>query len=104
MDPGLGGIDLIDVMVNIDGEEYSLSRLNIRAGNFAKNREYRGWIKIKSNVIPFIVSFDKYNEERKVYPVKFAFSSDGDALIANIALEGTSKIPIDFRISSLETN
>lgn len=98
MDPGLGGIDLIDVMVNIDGEEYSLSRLNIRAGNFAKNREYRGWIKIKSNVIPFIVSFDKYNEERKVYPVKFAFSSDGDALIANIALEGTSKIPIDFII------
>lgn len=98
MDPGLGGLDVVDLMVNVDGQEYSLSRLNVRAGNFDKNREYKGWIKIKSNVIPFIISFDKYNTERKVYPVKFAFSSDGDALIANVALEGTSKIPIDFII------
>ena len=30
--------------------------------------------------------------------MKIAFSSEGDTLIANIALEGTSKIPIDFII------
>lgn len=98
VDPGLGGLDITNLMVNVDGQEYSLARLNIHAGNFDKKREYRGWIKIKSDVIPFILSFDKYNDERKVYPVKFAFSSDGDALVANVALEGTSKIPIDFII------
>ncbi len=98
MDPGLGGIDIVNFEANVDGEKYILPRVNIRAGNFDKNREYRGWIKLKNNVIPFILSFDKYNSERKVYPVKFAFSSEGDTLIANIALEGTSKIPIDFII------
>ncbi len=97
-DPGLGGIDIVDLVLNLDGENYSFSRINIHASSLRKNREYRGWVKLKSNVIPFIVSFDKYNEERKVYPVKFAFSSDGDALVANVALEGTSKIPIDFII------
>ncbi|MBO4745651.1 MAG: AsmA family protein [Alphaproteobacteria bacterium] len=98
MDPGLGGIDVVNFEINVDDEKYFLPRVNIRAGNFEKNREYRGWIKLKKNVIPFILSFDKYNAERKVYPVKFAFSSEGDTLIANIALEGTSKIPIDFII------
>jgi len=98
MDPGLGSVTINDLDVNIDGEKYSLSRLSVRYSNVSDKREYRGWISIDKNVIPFIASFDKYNAERKVYPVRFAFSSDGDALVANIALEGTSKMPIDFII------
>jgi len=98
IDPGLGGVTINDLDVNIDGEKYSLSRISVRYTNSSKKREYRGWIKIEKNVIPFIASFDKYNAERRVYPVRFAFSSDGDALVANIALEGTSKMPIDFII------
>ncbi len=73
--------------------------INIRYVAASDTREYRGWIKLdETNLIPFIISLDKYNAERKVYPVNFAFSSDGDALTANVALEGTSKIPIDFVI------
>ena len=96
VDPGLGSVTVNDINVHVDGEKYSLSRISIRYSNIADKREYRGWINIDKNVIPFIASFDKYNAERKVYPVRFAFSSDGDALVANIALEGTSKMPIDF--------
>jgi hypothetical protein len=98
VDPGLGSVTINGLNLNVDGEKYSLARISVRYSNVADKREYRGWVKIKNDVIPFIASFDKYNAERKVYPVRFAFSSDGDALVANIALEGTSKMPIDFII------
>ena len=97
VDPGLGGVNVNDLVVDIDGAKYKVPGINIRYVSGPDTREYRGWINLdKSNLIPFIVSLDKYNAERKVYPVKFAFSSDGDALTANVALEGTSKMPIDF--------
>ena len=61
-------------------------------------REYSGWIKIDKDVSSFILSMSEYNAERKIYPVQVAVSTGVDALIANIALEGTSKLPIDFII------
>ena len=97
VDPGLGGLNVNNLVANIGGEQYKLPGINIRYVTSSETREYRGWINLdESNLIPFIVSLDKYNAERKVYPVSFAFSSDGDALTANVALEGTSKMPIDF--------
>ena len=98
VDPGFGMLAINNFDAYIDGQKYSVSQFSIRAGNFSKKREYRGWVKLEKTLIPFIVSFDQYNAERKIYPVQVAFSSDGDALIADIALEGTSKIPIDFVI------
>ncbi|MBO7656155.1 MAG: AsmA family protein [Alphaproteobacteria bacterium] len=96
VDPGFGMLAINNFEANIDGQKYHVSQLSFRAANRAKKREYSGWVKLEKTLIPFIISFDKYNAERKVYPVKVAFSSDGDALIADVALEGTSKIPIDF--------
>ena len=96
VDPGFGMLTLNNFQAYIDGQKYHVAQLNFRAGNFAKKREYSGWVKLEKTLIPFIISFDKYNAERKVYPVQVAFSSDGDALVADLALEGTSKIPIDF--------
>lgn len=98
IDPGFGMLTINNFDAYVDGQKYSVSQLSFRAGNFSQKREYRGWVKLDNTLIPFIISFDKYNAERKVYPVKVAFSSDGDALIADVALEGTSKIPIDFII------
>ena len=43
-----------------------------------------------------MIQFLEYNNERKVYPMKIALATGGDALIADVALEGTSKMPIDF--------
>ena len=98
VDPGFGMLAINNFDAYVDGQKYSVSQFSIRAGNFSKKREYRGWVKLEKTLIPFIVSFDKYNAERKIYPVQVAFSSNGDALIADVALEGTSKIPIDFII------
>ena len=64
----------------------------------ADGREYSGWIKPEEEVSPFIIHFSEYNAERKVYPVRIAMSTGGQALIANVALEGKSKAPIDFVI------
>lgn len=98
VDPGFGMLTLNNFNAYVDGQKYSVEQLNFRAGNFSKKREYRGWVKLEKTTIPFIISFGKYNDERKVYPVQIAFSSEGDALITDVALEGTSKIPIDFII------
>lgn len=97
-DPGLGGVEVKNLKLDILGNLYSLAGVNVRYFPRDDTREYSGWIKPDKDVLPFIVSYSKYNAERKIYPVKIALSTGGDALIANIALEGTSKQPIDFII------
>jgi len=97
-DPGLGGIQIRDLKANILGKNYNLAGLNVRYFSRDEKHEYRGWIKIDTHLLPFIVLLEKYNAERKVYPLDIAFSAEGKALRANVALEGTSKLPIDFII------
>lgn len=97
-DAGLGGVQVKNLHVRFLGESYSVAGFNIRLMPHAQGREYSGWIKSGSDVLPFIISLSEYNEVRKIYPVRIALSTGGDALIANFALEGTSKMPIDFII------
>ena len=98
VDPGLGGLEVQNLDVDILGAKYNVKGFQVRYIPRSDTREYSGWIRTQNDVYPFIASYSKYNAERKVYPVRFAFATGGDALIANIALEGTSKAPIDFII------
>ncbi len=95
-DAGLGGVEIKNLKLNIFDNKYSLAGLNIRRDHRTENREYAGWIKIDKDLFPFVVSLSEYNDVRKVYPMRIAMATGGDALIANVALEGTSKLPIDF--------
>lgn len=97
-DMGLGGIEVKGLTANLLGKKYELAGFNIRQVAKNQEREYSGWIKGNVDVVPFIVRFSEYKPERKVYPVRIALATGGDALIANVALEGTSKAPIDFII------
>ena len=97
-DMKFGGIEIKHLRANILGHDYKLTGVNVRKAPHRKNREYSGWVKIGEDVLPVIVAFDAYNPDRKIYPVKIAMSMGGDAIIANVALEGTSKMPIDFII------
>lgn len=97
-DPGLGEVEIKNIKAHIFNDVYNLNGLQVRYISKNETREYAGWIKTSKKLVPFIVSFSEYNSERKVYPVKAAFATSGDALIANVALEGTSKLPIDFII------
>lgn len=97
-DMGFGGVEIKNLNANIFGNKYKLAGFNIRMNQKQNSREYSGWIKADKDVLPFILEMSEYNAERKVYPVRLAMSTGGDALIANIALEGTSKMPIDFII------
>ncbi len=63
-----------------------------------KDGGYSGYISKDDKVYPFIVGFSKLNTERKVYPVSIAFADGGNIVTANLALEATSKLPIDFKI------
>ncbi len=98
VDPGLGGVEVRNAVLHILDDTYSVAGFSIRYVPRRESREYAGWIRSKSQVFPFIVSYSQYNAERKVYPVRVAFSTGGDALIADVALEGTSRLPIDFLV------
>ena len=95
-DAGLGGVEVKNLTANILGNHYELAGFNIRLMPNKPGREYSGWLKADNDLFPFIVRLSEYNAERKIYPVQVALSTGGDALIANVALEGTSKVPIDF--------
>ena len=95
---GLGGLEIQNLSADFLGAQYAVDGVQIRYMQRKDTLEYSGWVRNDGDVFPFIVSFSKYNAERKVYPVRIAFATGGDALIANVALEGTSKAPIDFII------
>lgn len=95
-DPGLGSVEIKNLVAHVLDSTYSISGFSVHYVPKDDVREYAGWIKSKSAMFPFIVSYSQYNPERKIYPVKIAVSTGGDALIANVALEGTSLMPIDF--------
>ncbi len=95
---GLGAVEIKNIKANIFQKKYELAGLNVRLTQKKDKREYAGWIKIDRDVSSFIISMSEYNADRKIYPVQIAVSTGIDALIANVALEGTSKLPIDFII------
>ena len=91
-----GGLDVENLSVNLYGDNYELSSFGISNYMRHSSREYVGWVKPYDTNFPFVIQFSEYNSERKIYPVRIAFATGGEALIADIALEGTSKMPIDF--------
>lgn len=94
---GLGGVEIKNLTAHVFDETYSVGGVSLRYMKHKDGREYAGWIKsVEDKVFPFIISFSEYNADRKIYPMKIALSTGGDALIANVALEGKSKAPIDF--------
>ncbi len=97
-DMGFGGVEIKNLDAKILKKRYQLAGFNIRMNEKKDTREYSGWLKINKDVLPFIISMSEYNPERKIYPLQMAISTGGDALIANVALEGTSRLPIDFII------
>ncbi|HNY25006.1 MAG TPA: AsmA family protein [Alphaproteobacteria bacterium] len=95
-DLGLDSIEVRNAVIHSKDSVYSLDGFYISSSSGNDSMEYSGWISSDSEIYPFIISFSEFNQERKVYPIRLAFSVDGQALIANVALEGTSKMPIDF--------
>jgi hypothetical protein len=94
-----GGMDIDKLSVNLYGEKYELSSFGISNYMRHSNREFSGWVKPYDTNFPFVIQFSEYNTERKIYPVRIAFATGGEALIVDTALEGTSKLPIDFVVS-----
>ncbi len=92
----LGGVEIYNLNANIVGEKYLIADFNIKYMLRGDKREYSGWLKDGSKIFPFVISFSEYNSERRVYPLSVAFTTGGTPLIANVALEGTSLMPIDF--------
>lgn len=93
------GLDIENISVNLYGDKYELSSFGISNYMRNSNREFSGFVKPSDKIFPFVIQFFEYNAERKVYPVRIAFATGGKPLIADIALEGTSKLPIDFVIT-----
>jgi hypothetical protein len=97
-DSPFGKIELEDFLFDDGDTKFFMSGAQLRYVHLEDSREYHGWVRPRDEVYPFIIVLDEYNDNRKVYPVKIALSTGGNALIANVALEAKSKIPIDFVI------
>lgn len=95
-DSPFGKIELENLLFDNGDHKFFMRGLQLRYVHLENQREYHGWIKPRDDVYPFIIVLDEYKEDRKVYPIKIALSTGGNALIANVALESKSKIPIDF--------
>lgn len=91
-----GGLEIQNLTAKIYDNKYVLNSFGIHNYMRNENVEYSGWVKPYDNNFPFVIKFSEYNSERKVYPMQIAFATGGQALIADIALEGTSRVPIDF--------
>ena len=90
------GLEIDNLSADIYGDKYHLVSFGIHNYMRADNIEYSGWVKPYDKNFPFVINFAEYNSDRKIYPVRIAFATGGQALITDVALEGTSKIPIDF--------
>ena len=95
-DSPFGKIEFEDFLFDDGIHKFFIPGAQLKYVYLKNQREYHGWIKTRQDVFPFIVVFDEYNADRKIYPVKIALSMGGNALIANVALAETTKIPIDF--------
>ena len=90
------GLEIQNITADIYGNQYSLSGFAMRNYMREDNIEYSGWVKPYEINIPFVIQFSQYNSERKIYPLRIALATGAEPLIADVALEGTSKAPIDF--------
>ena len=90
------GLTVQNISANIYGDKYILKSFSVRNHTSSSDMEYSGWLNPDNVNLPFVVKFSEYNSDRKIYPVQIAFSTGAEALIADVALEGTSKTPIDF--------
>ncbi len=90
------GLEIHNVSADIYGKQYLLSGFAMRNYMRDGNIEYSGWVKPYEINFPFVIQFSEYNAERKIYPLRIALATGGEPLIADIALEGKSKAPIDF--------
>jgi len=93
------GLEIQNLTADIYGNKYHLSSIGLQNHIHKNIVEYTGWFRPFEANFPFVIKFSEYNAERKIYPVRIAFATGGQAMIADIALEGTSKIPIDFVIN-----
>ena len=92
------GVEIQNITADIYGKQYSLSGFAMRNYMRDNNIEYSGWVKPYDANFPFVIQFSEYNAERKIYPVKIALATGAEPVIADVALEGKSKAPIDFVI------
>ena len=99
---GLKSVHFSDVVIRIirpqDEQEWVVGRFALDYKKEKNTLQYSGYISKSGKVFPFIISMQELDQERRVYPVRFAFADSGNPIVADVALEMTSKIPIDFII------
>lgn len=87
------------VFIDASGEtEFNLKGALLKYKRNDDFIEYGGQVTIDGNDYSFITTLSPLDTERRVYPVRIAIASRLMPVTAHIALEQTSKLPIDFRI------
>ena len=100
---GFETIELVEPRVTYitpdETKNWSLSYARIRYKNHGDKIEYSGTFEKDKIESSFLVAFSELEVERRVYPVRITVTGRPMRLIANVALEMTSKIPIDIIVT-----
>ena len=91
--------DLKIIIISQGGRaEWGLDRFSLDYEDLGDSLRYSGYAAKGRAVFPFIISMSELDKTRKVYPLRVALANDGIPVVADVALEQTSRIPIDFII------
>ncbi|MBQ0013000.1 MAG: AsmA family protein [Proteobacteria bacterium] len=97
-DSGLGSVRLKNVKLNILKNKINFAELSFRYVERQKGPEYSGWLKLGDKFHSFIISGAEYDADKQMYPVQIAVATSGEALVADLMLDGKNKIPTEFSI------
>ena len=61
---GFGGVEIKNLKANILDNKFELAGFNVRMIQRKDKREYSGWVKVDTDVKPFVVALQEYSPER----------------------------------------
>lgn len=95
---GLGSVRLKNVKLNIVKSKINFNELSFRYVEHSSGPEYSGWLKLNDKVHSFIIAASTYDTDKKMYPVRVAMATSGQALVADLMLDGQTKALNEFAI------
>jgi hypothetical protein len=76
-------------------ESFTPDKVKVALQEKGDTFEYSGYIADWDGYYPFIVSFSKYDGARGVYPMRLTVAGNVIPLVADIALDGKTKAPVE---------
>jgi hypothetical protein len=107
-DFGIGSLELdrpqIFLIDSAGIESFTPDRVKIGLQNRGDSTDYAGQVADGDGVYPFVVSFQKYDDVRKVFPVRLTVAGNAASLVADMSLRRPGGPPSELEASGTIMN